>query len=184
MFFNILNFVSSIYFCVCNYIICSVLSLQLHVFCYYGMYLIACKFCCVFIFCVFYFIFQIPPSLEIGLVPPLKKGQYPGLFLMTTPARMLRPVLNLATNTTELIGSFEQASLIQISFSFCFPISNLAYLFLSLYFPNNLVMEQVYMDIAVVADEAIKNVNYPTMFYKYSSVNTLLFGYSHIYTYL
>ena len=51
---------------------------------------------------------QIPATMEIGLVPPLKKGQYPGLFLMTSPARMVRPVLNLATNTQEMIGSFEQ----------------------------------------------------------------------------
>jgi DNA-directed RNA polymerase I subunit RPA2 len=66
---------------------------------------------------------KVPSTLEIGLVPVLTGGQYPGLFLMTGPARMVRPVLNLSTNTTEMIGSFEQ----------------------------------VYMDIAVVPEEAIKD---------------------------
>ena len=51
---------------------------------------------------------QVPPTLEIGYVPFVKGGQFPGLFLFTTPARMLRPVRNLSTGTTELIGSFEQ----------------------------------------------------------------------------
>lgn len=53
---------------------------------------------------------QVPSSLEIGLVPLLKHGQYPGLFLFSTPARMVRPVINLATNVTEMIGSFEQVA--------------------------------------------------------------------------
>ncbi|CAI8014211.1 Probable DNA-directed RNA polymerase I subunit RPA2 [Geodia barretti] len=66
---------------------------------------------------------KVPSTLEIGLVPVLTGGQYPGLFLMSGPARMVRPVLNLSTNTTEMIGSFEQ----------------------------------VYMDIAVVPEEAIKD---------------------------
>ena len=56
------------------------------------------KFCCV----------QVPETLEIGLIPMLKQGQYPGLFLFSNPARMVRPVINLATNVTEMIGSFEQ----------------------------------------------------------------------------
>ena len=59
------------------------------------------------LFCV-----QVPSTLEIGLVPLLKGGQYPGLFLFSTPARMMRPVLNLATKTKELIGSFEQVEYI------------------------------------------------------------------------
>ena len=50
---------------------------------------------------------QVPSTLEIGLVPALPRGQYPGLFLMSSPARMVRPVLNLSTHTTETIGSFE-----------------------------------------------------------------------------
>ncbi len=43
-------------------------------------------------------------------MPHLTGGQFPGLFLFATPSRMMRPVLNLATNTHELIGSFEQVS--------------------------------------------------------------------------
>ena len=35
-------------------------------------------------------------------------SQYPGLFLFTSPARMVRPVYNLAAARRELIGSFEQ----------------------------------------------------------------------------
>ena len=37
-----------------------------------------------------------------------RNGQYPGLFLFSTPARMMRPVVNLSTKSEELIGSFEQ----------------------------------------------------------------------------
>jgi hypothetical protein len=51
---------------------------------------------------------KVPETLEIGLIPMLKQGQYPGLFLFSNPARMVRPVINLATNVTEMIGSFEQ----------------------------------------------------------------------------
>lgn len=42
---------------------------------------------------------------------PKKKNvpaQYPGLFLFTNAARMMRPVINLATQKIELIGTFEQ----------------------------------------------------------------------------
>lgn len=51
---------------------------------------------------------QVPPTLEIAYVPVSKGGQYPGIFLFTSPSRMMRPVVNLFTNTVELIGSFEQ----------------------------------------------------------------------------
>lgn len=51
---------------------------------------------------------QVPKELEIGLVPPLKDGQYPGLFLFSNPTRMLRPVKYLATGKEDLVGSFEQ----------------------------------------------------------------------------
>ncbi|XP_011329952.1 DNA-directed RNA polymerase I subunit RPA2 isoform X2 [Ooceraea biroi] len=52
---------------------------------------------------------EVPSTLEIALVP--KKtvpAQYPGLFLFTNAARMMRPVINLAAQKTELIGTFEQ----------------------------------------------------------------------------
>lgn len=51
---------------------------------------------------------NVPSTMEIGLVPVVNRGQYPGLYLITGPARMVRPVLNLHTNSTEMIGSFEQ----------------------------------------------------------------------------
>ena len=35
-------------------------------------------------------------------------SQYAGMFLFTSPARMMRPVTNLAHKCTEMIGSFEQ----------------------------------------------------------------------------
>ena len=49
--------------------------------------------------------------IEIVLIPKEPHGLYtiyPGLFLFTTPARMIRPVMNLITNTTEYIGTLEQ----------------------------------------------------------------------------
>ncbi|CAH1235901.1 unnamed protein product [Diabrotica balteata] len=54
----------------------------------------------------------IPQTLEIALVP-LKRtvAQYPGIFLFTGPARMMRPLKNLYTNQIELVGTFEQVYL-------------------------------------------------------------------------
>lgn len=54
---------------------------------------------------------KVPATLEIAVISPLKNGQFPGLFLFSTPARMMRAVLNLATQTQELIGTFEQVHL-------------------------------------------------------------------------
>ena len=52
---------------------------------------------------------KIPPWTEIVLVPKTGKASlYPGLFLFTTPCRMVRPVRNLALGKEELIGTFEQ----------------------------------------------------------------------------
>ncbi|XP_054157699.1 DNA-directed RNA polymerase I subunit RPA2-like [Oppia nitens] len=52
---------------------------------------------------------RVPPTLEIGFVPKSDKAtQYPGIYLFSTPARMMRPVFNLRTQTLELIGTFEQ----------------------------------------------------------------------------
>jgi DNA-directed RNA polymerase I subunit RPA2 len=50
--------------------------------------------------------------MEICLVPKRNvPAQFPGLYLFTSEARMIRPVINLATKTTEMIGSFEQTYL-------------------------------------------------------------------------
>lgn len=55
---------------------------------------------------------EVPSTLEIALVP--KKdvpAQYPGLYLFTNAARMMRPVMNLAAQQIELLGTFEQVYL-------------------------------------------------------------------------
>lgn len=55
---------------------------------------------------------KVPSTLEIALVP--KKtvpAQYPGLYLFTNAARMMRPVMNLAAQKVELVGTFEQVYL-------------------------------------------------------------------------
>ena len=51
---------------------------------------------------------RVPNTLEIAFVPRIKNGQYPGIFLFSRPARMMRPVYNLAARAVELIGTFEQ----------------------------------------------------------------------------
>ncbi|RUP17074.1 hypothetical protein BC936DRAFT_139472, partial [Jimgerdemannia flammicorona] len=53
----------------------------------------------------------VPLDLEIGLVPPSHGGQYPGLFLFSTAARMMRPVKYLANGKTDMVGPFEQVYL-------------------------------------------------------------------------
>uniref|UniRef100_A0A915C6V3 DNA-directed RNA polymerase subunit beta n=3 Tax=Parascaris TaxID=6254 RepID=A0A915C6V3_PARUN len=59
---------------------------------------------------------RVPYVSEIALVrhssdPVNIQTQYPGLCIMTDPARMIRPVKNLAANATEFIGTFEQVYL-------------------------------------------------------------------------
>ncbi|XP_051503671.1 DNA-directed RNA polymerase I subunit RPA2 isoform X2 [Myxocyprinus asiaticus] len=55
---------------------------------------------------------KVPPWTEIVLVPQTgKASMYPGLYLFTTPCRMVRPVRNLALGKQELIGTFEQVYL-------------------------------------------------------------------------
>lgn len=51
---------------------------------------------------------NIPLDLEIGYVPESKGGQYPGLYLFSSRARMMRPVKYLGNNRDDSIGSFEQ----------------------------------------------------------------------------
>ncbi|GKZ01462.1 hypothetical protein MPSEU_001096800 [Mayamaea pseudoterrestris] len=48
-------------------------------------------------------------TLEVGLAPPGNPGApYPGLYLFTTLARLVRPVLQRASGETEWIGPLEQ----------------------------------------------------------------------------
>lgn len=51
---------------------------------------------------------DVPLDLEIGLVPESKGGQYPGLFLFSTRARMMRPVKYLPNGREDQVGPFEQ----------------------------------------------------------------------------
>ena len=56
-----------------------------------------------------YFMWKVPQMLEICLVPITSvASQYPGLYFFSSPARMMRPVLNLAASKVEMIGTFEQ----------------------------------------------------------------------------
>ncbi|KAG1670388.1 hypothetical protein FOA52_000148 [Chlamydomonas sp. UWO 241] len=51
---------------------------------------------------------HVPPHLECALILPEQGGPYPGLFLFTQAARMMRPVRQQATGALELIGTLEQ----------------------------------------------------------------------------
>ncbi|XP_058060616.1 DNA-directed RNA polymerase I subunit RPA2 [Anopheles bellator] len=53
----------------------------------------------------------IPCTTEIAFVPAREGGQYPGIYMFVGPSRMMRPVKNLASGATELIGTFEQVYL-------------------------------------------------------------------------
>nr|CAB3265012.1 DNA-directed RNA polymerase I subunit RPA2-like [Phallusia mammillata] len=51
----------------------------------------------------------VPENLEVCLLEYTGKAtQYPGLYLLSQEARMVRPVVNLTTGTVEMIGTFEQ----------------------------------------------------------------------------
>ncbi|KDN44902.1 DNA-directed RNA polymerase I polypeptide 2 [Tilletiaria anomala UBC 951] len=53
----------------------------------------------------------VPLDLEIGLVPLSHGGQYPGLYLFSNRARMMRPVKFLYNGKLDLVGPFEQVYL-------------------------------------------------------------------------
>ena len=51
----------------------------------------------------------IPSTMEICLIEFCDRPtQYPGLYLFSEPARMVRPVLHIGTGKIEMIGTFEQ----------------------------------------------------------------------------
>ena len=55
---------------------------------------------------------RVPEMTEIVLVPEREiPGQYPGLFIFTGAARLMRPVYNLAHNCIEYVGTFESVYL-------------------------------------------------------------------------
>jgi len=50
--------------------------------------------------------------MEICMVPKTTAAsQYPGIYLFTTVARMMRPVWNYSCKSAEMIGTFEQVYL-------------------------------------------------------------------------
>jgi DNA-directed RNA polymerase I subunit RPA2 len=51
---------------------------------------------------------DIPVDLEIGYVPETHGGQFPGLFLFSQQARMIRPVKYLPLEKEDFVGPFEQ----------------------------------------------------------------------------
>lgn len=50
----------------------------------------------------------VPAHLEVVFLSYQRGGTYPGIFLYTESARMMRPVTHLATQARVLIGSLEQ----------------------------------------------------------------------------
>ncbi|OQR72842.1 DNA-directed RNA polymerase I subunit RPA2-like [Tropilaelaps mercedesae] len=52
---------------------------------------------------------DIPPTLEICVIPKTEQNSlFPGFYMFSTPARMMRPVFNNRTQTIEWIGTLEQ----------------------------------------------------------------------------
>ncbi len=51
---------------------------------------------------------NIPAELEIGYVPNSNGGQYPGMYLFSHAARMIRPVTYLPLDKIDYVGPFEQ----------------------------------------------------------------------------
>lgn len=51
---------------------------------------------------------NVPKQLEIGYVPPSNGGSYPGIFMSSSPARMVRPVKYLPLEKEDYVGPYEQ----------------------------------------------------------------------------
>ena len=51
---------------------------------------------------------RVPVELEIGHVPAMRGGQYPGIYLFSQAARMVRPVKYLPLEKQDFVGPFEQ----------------------------------------------------------------------------
>ena len=50
----------------------------------------------------------VPSGLEVGYIPNASGGQYPGIYMFSQAARMIRPVKYLPLDKEDLIGPFEQ----------------------------------------------------------------------------
>ena len=53
----------------------------------------------------------VSPDLEVAHIPYERGGPYPGIYMFSHAARMMRPVLQMKTGTRELIGTLEQIDL-------------------------------------------------------------------------
>ncbi|KAI9492937.1 hypothetical protein BDB00DRAFT_764599 [Zychaea mexicana] len=51
---------------------------------------------------------DIPHDIEIAHVPTSYGGEYPGLYIFSSPARMMRPIKFLANGKEDRVGTFEQ----------------------------------------------------------------------------
>ena len=51
---------------------------------------------------------NVPIDLEVGYIPKEHGGQFPGVYISSQPARMVRPVRYLPLDKQDFIGSFEQ----------------------------------------------------------------------------
>jgi DNA-directed RNA polymerase I subunit RPA2 len=52
---------------------------------------------------------RVPATLEVAYVPPVSgAGAFPGIYLFSSPSRLMRPVRQVATGAIEHIGSLEQ----------------------------------------------------------------------------
>ena len=53
----------------------------------------------------------VSPDLEVAHIPYERGGPYPGIYMFTQAARMMRPVVQVETGVGELIGTLEQIDL-------------------------------------------------------------------------
>ena len=61
----------------------------------------------------FFLFARVPEMTEIAFIPAAQgkvAGQFPGIFIFTGAARMMRPVFNIAARAIEYIGTLEQVN--------------------------------------------------------------------------
>lgn len=51
---------------------------------------------------------RLDPTIELAHIPRMAGGVYPGLYMFTSPGRMIRPVVHLGTRNVEWLGPMEQ----------------------------------------------------------------------------
>ena len=51
----------------------------------------------------------VPPGMEVAFIPYVRGGLYPGIFMYTSAARMMRPVRQVPSGALELLGTLEQS---------------------------------------------------------------------------